>query len=605
MDVADAYPPEPDDDQPVVDVRPLSDVEALDHVYVVAEPVTEQPDDRPVPVGRPVVASTLTGAGVAGTAVAAGLAWSGGRNLPAIRDLSTGQPWLIWLLVAVAAAVLLGIVALVRPGRRVRWWGAVAAVAGAALSGWAIAGLPVDQPIGPGPGLSCVALLVLAVGQVLAASSRAVAPGWRWRPAAVAAAVVVAVLAGTAFVSAGLATARDVDATTAAGPLPTAAGTAPSTVDKKLWGRTARVFAVAGSVALVVGQTDRGGATLYGVSVLDLRTGGERWHHYELGWRVHDAALTQDGTTTFVVVDTAQGTDAIAFDTATGRMRWRERLATQVDCVAPRPGQIAPVGNCVGRLVVGDGLMYTDTAGHLTYLPARDGHAWPVLLGAGCRARGAGADGGGVYVMEQCVTAGFPEPHLLGEQVIAFGLDGHRRWTTPLDVVRGTVAGQLGPMIVVGDVVLAEQEERYVALATATGRQLWTTVDGFEPDTVVTDGTHLAWSTGVDVLTLDLHTGDQLWERHWHFPEEADLPVMAAGRLYLIRHTVGPNPYTCAEHAMLLTLDPATGAGLAPGSTLPDGAGNDCGPDVEDHTYLRGSLLVLVTAGTITVLTGH
>ena len=121
----------------------------------------------------------------------------------------------------------------------------------------------------------------------------------------------------------------------------------------------------------------------------------------------------------------------------------------------------------------------------------------------------------------------------------------------------------------------------------------------------MTDGSRLAWSTGVEVLMLGLHDGSQLWNRDWQFPEEADLPVLAAGRLYLIRHTIGPNPYTCAEHATLLTLAPATGRDTGAGSTLPDGAGNDCGPDVQDRMFLRGPLLVLVTANTITVLAGH
>ena len=144
----------------------------------------------------------------------------------------------------------------------------------------------------------------------------------------------------------------------------------------------------------------------------------------------------------------------------------------------------------------------------------------------------------------------------------------------------------------------------YMALTTANGAQLWTTTDGFEPETTVTDGTRLAWSTGVQVIMLDLHTGAQLWDQDWQFPEEADLPVMADGRFYLIRHTIGPNPYTCATHATLLTLDPATGRSLTGGSTLPGGAGNDCGPDVEDSSFLRGGLLVLLTGNTITVLSG-
>jgi hypothetical protein len=35
---------------------------------------------------------------------------------------------------------------------------------------------------------------------------------------------------------------------------------------------------------------------------------------------------------------------------------------------------------------------------------------------------------------------------------------------------------------------------------------------------------------------------------------------------------------------------------------LPGGAGNDCGPDVEDRSYLRGPLMVLTTGNTITVM---
>ena len=605
-----ADPRDPEDgepvlDEPVLDVRPLSDVQPLDYVYVVEDQPDEPgaPVEPPAPVGRPVVATTLTGAGVAGTIVAAVLPWSGGRGLAGLRDLVAGRSWLIWLLLAVVVAVLLGAAALVRPGRRVRWWGAVTAAAGAALCGWAVVALPAGQPMGVGPVLAGMSLAVLAAGQAWAALAREVAP-WRWRPAGIAVAVVAVVLAGTGIGSAGLVDARNVDATTASGPLAGITGNAPSIVDTKLWGRTARVYDVAGSVALVVGQSPRGSTSMAGVAVLDLRTGAERWHHYELGWSVREAALTRDGTTAFVVVDTSVGSDAIGFDVATGTVRWRQRLAAGVHCVAPGADQITPVGNCAGQLVTGDGLLYVDSTGHVTYLTARDGHSWPVVLGSGCRVRGAGADTSGLYVLDQCVSAGFPEPHLLSERVIAYDMTGRRRWSQPLDIVRGEVAGGLGPVFVRGDVVFAEQEERYFALATANGAELWTTTDGFEPETTVTDGDRLAWSTGVQVLMLGLHDGSELWQRDWQFPEEADLPVLAAGRLYLIRHTVGPNPYTCAEHATLLTLAPATGEDIGNGSTLPGGAGNDCGPDVQDHVYLEGSLLVLLTANTITVLTG-
>ena len=41
------------------------------------------------------------------------------------------------------------------------------------------------------------------------------------------------------------------------------------------------------------------------------------------------------------------------------------------------------------------------------------------------------------------------------------------------------------------------------------------------------------------------------------------------------------------------------------GRLVPGSVGNDCGPDVQDRTFLRGSFVVLVTASTITVLAGH
>lgn len=606
--MADTYPPEPPDDEPVLDIRPLSDIVPLDDVYLVDEPDADQPPRAPAPkppVGRPVVGTTLTGAGVAGTVVAAALPWSAGRSLPGIHDQTTGQSWLIWLLFTVAAAALLGLAALLLPGRRIRWWGAVLALAAAALSGWSVVGLPADEPVGVGPGLACAALVVLAVGQVAAALSRTVDRRWRWRPAGVAAAVVAALLAAAGYGSAGLSFARDVDATTAAGAAPAVTGTPPSTVDRKLWGRTARVYDVAGGIAIVVGDTQHGGTTLAGVSVLDLRTGTERWHHYERGWSVREAALTRDGRTAFVVLDTSNGAQAVGFDAASGVVRWRQRLASAVECVAPAPDQIAPIGNCAGQLVTGDGLLFVDGSGHITYLAARDGRSWPIRLGgAGCRVRGAGADGGGVYVLEQCVSAGFPEPHLVSEQVIAYDLDGGTRWSRALDIVRGTVAGDLGPVFVRGDVVFAEQEERYFALSVRTGAQLWTTTNGFEPETTLTDGSHLVWSIGTDILAFDLHTGTQLWQRSWLFPQEADLTGLADDTLYLLQRTVGPNPYTCAQHATLLTVTPASGAALATPVALPAGAGDDCGPNVQDRGFVSGSLVVLLTANTITVLTG-
>ncbi|HEX4704476.1 MAG TPA: PQQ-binding-like beta-propeller repeat protein [Pseudonocardiaceae bacterium] len=613
--------PAPDGD-PLADIAPLSDLGPLSEVVPLGDVFyfTDSDDDyppppprRPVrPVGRPVVGSTLTGLGLVGTVVAAGLPWSGAQGLVGIRSLLATASWLMWLLITVAAALVIGVVVLARPRRRGLWWGAATALAAAALSGYAVVALPTDRSVGPGPGLACVALVVLAVGQVLAVLSRQVGPRWQWRPAGIAAGVAVVVLAAAGFASVRLVDASDIDATTASGPVTPVTGDPPSTVDTLVWRKYLTVFDVAGSSALVAGRVQHGDAAMAGVSILDLRTGRERWHHYERGWTVQETGLTGDGSTALVVINTANGVDAVGFDAAAGTLRWRQHLAAGFDCAAPKPGQIQPIGGCSGQLITGDGLLYvtagidpTMTGAPVTYLAARDGRTWPVRIGTDCRVRGAGADAGGVYVLEQCVSPGFPEPHLLSEQVAGYDLTGRQRWSSPLDLVRGTVAGQLGPVFVRGDVVLAEQEQRYVALDAATGAQLWTTTDGFEPETTVTDGSRLAWASGVDVVTLDLHTGDQLWQRSWEFPEEADLPAIAAGKLYLIKHTIGPNPYTCAEHAQLLLLDPATGHDTLAGSGLPGGAGNDCGPDVQDRTFLRGGLVVLVTANTITVLSGH
>lgn len=615
-------------DDPILDIRPLSDVVPLDGVDIVdVWPSGQDGPDRPdrpdghdgspddderpprIPVGRPVVGSTLTAVGVVGTVVAGALPWSGGRGLSGVRALATGQSWVVWLLLSVAAAVVFGVVALLRPGRRVRWWGAGFALAGTAFSGWTIGGLPADQQVGPGPGLATVALAVLTSGQILAALASAEQPAWRWRPAAVAAAAVAALLVAAGLGSAGIAGATNVDATMAHGPLPPVTGVAPATVDRELWTTTGRVYGVAGSVALVVSGTEHGAVELAGVRVLDLRTGVERWHHYERGWKVREAALTQDGSIAFAVVDAGAETDAVGLDVASGRVLWRQRLGSSINCVTPRADQVLPVGACLGQFVTGDGLMILgvttgDGVTPVTYLSARDGHEWPVRLAPGCRVRAAGGDAHGVYVLDQCVSPGFPDPHLISETVLGYSLDGTRRWSTPLDLVRGTVAGAYGPMIVAGNVVLAQQEQRYVALNAGDGTQLWTTTDAFEPETVVTDGSLLAWSTGVQAVMLDLHSGTTLWQQDWQFPQEADLPLLDAGRLYLIQHTIGPNPYTCAEQATLLTLDPDTGHHTG-NRILPNGVGNDCGPDVQDRSYLRGPLLVLVTGATIAVLAGH
>jgi outer membrane protein assembly factor BamB len=604
------------EDDPVLEIQVLSDVVPLDGVDISSgisaasdgEQWWEDDEPRP-PVGRPVIGSTLTGLGVAGTIAAAALPWSDGHTLPGIHNLTTEHPWLLWLLVSVAAAVVFGVIALVRPRPAVRWWGAASALAGAAFSGWSVDGLPQETSVGVGPGLACVALVVLAVGQSWAGLARDPQPRWQWRPAAIVAVTVVGVLVAAGLVSSGIVRSRDIDATTAAAPLASISGKAPSTVDSRIWGRTARVYDVAGSVALVVGQHQRGTVPLPGVSVLDLHTGAERWHHYERGWRIREATLTADGSIALVVIDTANESDAIGFDAATGVIRWRQRIAVSVNCRNPSSDEITPIGGCAGELVVGDGLLYTSVVGSndilpVTYLDATTGRKWPLRLPPGCRLRGGGGDASGVYVLQQCVSAGFPEAHLISESAVAYTPSGTERWSTPLALVKGTVAGIFGPVFVRGDVVFVQQEQRYVALAQANGSQLWSSIEDLEPETVVTDGTYLAWSTGVQVIMFDLHTGDVLWQHHWRFPEEADLPLLAGGRLYLTQHTVGPNPYTCAEHSTLLTLTAANGDPQL-SRRLPAGAGNDCGPDVEDRSFLRGPLLVLLTGNTITVLAGH
>jgi hypothetical protein len=266
-------------------------------------------------------------------------------------------------------------------------------------------------------------------------------------------------------------------------------------------------------------------------------------------------------------------------------------------------------------MITGDGVLFVngppgpyggpEATGPANYLDGNTGKVWRIPLGTGCRVRGAGGDGAGLYVLSQCLTPGFPQAHLLAERLIAYDLDGRQRWSVPLELVPGTVAGVLGPVFVRDDVVLAEQEQRFVALSTETGRQLWTTTDGLDTQTTVTNGVVLAWAAGIKVTMIDLHSGNMMWQRQWHFPNEADLPALAGDRLYLIQHTIGPNPYSCAEHAQLLQLDLATGQDAMPGAILPAGAGNDCGPNVRDRTFLVGPLLALVTASTITVLTGH
>jgi outer membrane protein assembly factor BamB len=597
-------------DQPVLDILPLTDdVVPLSGARVVSGSSVEHraPTARPRPV-RSVVGSTLTVLGLVGTVVAAALPWSGSGGLPAVRGLAGGQSWLVWLLLAVVAAVVLGVIGLVRPRRGVLWAGVVLALVGAVLSAVAVVALPTDRPVGVGPGLAAVALLVLTVGQAVSVLAGPAPRPLRWQPSAIAAAVAVVVLVAAGFGSAGLVNARDVDATTATGPPPAITGTFPSTVDRMLWHRTVIVYDVSGDAVLAAGHATRGDTTLTGVAVLDVRTGAERWHHYERGWTVREATITD--STALLVVDSATGTMAVDFDIATGAQRWRERLAASVDCTSPGQDQIAPIGACAGQFVTGDGLLFTVQApangpAPVTYLVAGTGEQWQVALGTGCRVRGTGTDAQGVYVLEQCVSAGFPQAHLLSEQVVAYDLTGHVRWTVPLAVVKGTVAGGIGPVFVQADVVLAQQEQRWVVLDTRTGGLLWTSTDSFEPATVVNDGTTLAWSTGVQLVALDLHTGAQLWEQDWSFPEEADLPVIANGRLHVVRHTVGPNPYTCAEHATLLSLDPSTGRQTDPPSTLPDGAGNDCGPDVQDRSFVAGPLLVLVTANQISVVGGH
>ena len=610
--------PDSGDEQPVLDIRPLSDdVVPLGDVYFIDDETEHAPLRPPPrkPVGRPVVGSTLTGLGLVGTLVAAALPWSGGQGLPGVRALANGRSWVVWLLLATAAALVLGVLVLARPGRRARWWGAVAALAAAALSGWAVVGLPGNREIGPGPGMACVALVLLAAGQVLSAVSRPAEPRWRWQPAGIAASVAVVVLAAAGLGSASLVRARDVDATTAAGPLPVINGPAPTVLSTELWRRTAAVFDVAGSSALVYGHAEHGDTSMVGVSILDIRTGVERWHHYERGWSVVETAFTSDGTIAIVVVDTATGTQAIGFDAATGNELWHQRIAAGFQCSAPNVEQIAPVGGCAGQLVTGDGILYVngpsgpyggpDPTGPVTYLAARTGQTWPIRLAKNCRIRGAGADQGGLYVLDQCVTPGFPEPHLLSERAIGYDLDGKQRWSVPLDLRQGTVAGGLGPVFVRGDVVLVEQEQRFAALDIATGTLLWTTTDALDTETTVTDGHDLVWADGAQVTMIDLRTGNEWWQRQWHFPEEADLPALADGHLYLIQHTIGPNPYSCAEQTQLLLLDPGTGQDAARGSGLPDSAGNDCGPDVQDRTFLIGPLMVLLTANTITVLTGR
>ncbi|HKN98982.1 MAG TPA: hypothetical protein VJX10_17815, partial [Pseudonocardiaceae bacterium] len=177
------------DEEPVLEIQVLSDVVPLDGVDVSggirATTDGEQwwpEEEPPVPLGRPVVGSTLTGVGVVGTVVAAALPWADGLNLLASRGTADGADVVVWLLLALGASAVLGVLALVRPRRAARWWGVVVAAAGAAVSGWALVGLPAQSSVGVGPGVACAALAVLAAGQLVNALTGPVEPGWRWRP---------------------------------------------------------------------------------------------------------------------------------------------------------------------------------------------------------------------------------------------------------------------------------------------------------------------------------------------------------------------------------------------------------------------------------------
>ena len=202
--------------------------------------------------------------------------------------------------------------------------------------------------------------------------------------------------------------------------------------------------------------------------------------------------LAVDGATVYAT--TGYG-ELIAADTATGAIRWRQRLQSVV----------------TGAPLVSGGAVY---------VAARDGTTWAVSARDGrvlWSDVGNGAATGLIGSAAPALSGSSVIFPLSSGEILAFGLDGTPAWSAAVTGERpGRAYSNLselsGDPVVVGDTIyVGSASGTTAALDLATGGRVWTAAHGALGAPLVAGGSVFVVDDASQLVRLDASTGDTIW----------------------------------------------------------------------------------------------